>query len=355
MEQRSMNVPALTIGLDLGDKESYMFALCFDGEILFDEPIPSTPEAFEYYFSRLPKARVVLEVGSLSRWASETLEKLGHQVVVANPRRASVLLTAAKRKGDRQDAQGLAMIGRSSPELLAPIKHRGREAHMDLCVVRARDGLVRARSQLVNLARSLVKATGRRLPPCSTPAFSRKAREAVPKELEPAILPLLDQIESLSLQIKRLDKKLEQLCEKYGETKRLRQLSGVGPLTALAYILTIEDPRRFQKSRTVGAFLGLAPALWASGESSPELRISKRGDDYLRRLLVSAAQYILGPFGSDSDLKRHGRRIAERGGKNAKKRAVVAVARKLAVLLHKLWISDEPYEPLRNSKAQVAA
>ena len=114
-------------------------------------------------------------------------------------------------------------------------------------------------------------------------------------------------------------------------------------------MLTLEDPYRFKKSRSVGAYLGLVPATDRSGERDPQKRISKEGNEMLRRLLVGSAHYVLGPFGSDSDLRRHGEKIASRGGKNAKKRAVVAVARKLAVLLHRLWISGEVYDPLYNA------
>ena len=129
----------------------------------------------------------------------------------------------------------------------------------------------------------------------------------------------------------------------------MRQVEGIGPLTALTFVLTLEDPYRFEKSRSVGAYLGLVPATDQSGDRDPQKRISKEGDEMLRKLLVGSAHYILGPFGSDSDLRRHGEKIASRGGKNAKKRAAVAVARKLSVLLHSLWVSGEVYDPLHNA------
>ena len=146
------------------------------------------------------------------------------------------------------------------------------------------------------------------------------------------------------------DERIEKLGrEKYGHTELLRQVKGVGPLTSLAYVLTLENPDRFAKSRDVGPYLGLVPKQEESGDSQPQLGISKAGDVMLRRLLVGSAHYILGPFGPDTDLRRYGLRLCERGGKNAKKRAAVAVARKLAVLLHRLWISGEVYEPLRQA------
>jgi transposase len=155
-----------------------------------------------------------------------------------------------------------------------------------------------------------------------------------------ALDPLLQEIESLNDRIKEYDQRIEKM----------------GDLIGTAYVLTMEDPHRFRKSRDAGCFVGLQPGRRNSGDSEPQMRISKEGDQYLRTLLVQGAHYILGPFGEDSDLRRWGLKLSARGGKTAKKRAVVAVARKLAVLLHRLWVSGEAYEPLRNStKAMTAA
>jgi transposase len=168
----------------------------------------------------------------------------------------------------------------------------------------------------------------------------------------PALGSILETIGSLTQRIRDYERQLEAISkERYPETHLLRQVEGVGPLTALTFVLTLEDPYRFGKSRSVGAYsLGLVPAQDQSGDRDPrEKRISKEGDQMLRKLLVGNAHYILGPFGSDSELRRHGQKIASRGGKNSKKRAVVAVARKLAVLLHHLWVSGEVYDPLYNA------
>jgi transposase len=189
------------------------------------------------------------------------------------------------------------------------------------------------------------------LPKCPARSFHKKAAEHIPEALMPALGPILEQIGSLTERIREYDRKLEAVSEEhYPETGLLRQVEGIGPLTALTFVLTLEDPHRFEKSRSVGAYLGLVPATDRSGESDPQKRISKEGDEMLRRLLVSSAHYVLGPFGSDSDLRRHGEKIASRGGKNAKKRAAVAVARKLSVLLHRLWVTAEVYDPLRNAR-----
>jgi transposase len=219
-------------------------------------------------------------------------------------------------------------------------------------MIRARDALVAARTQMINTTRGLVKSLGARLPECSSASFSHKVKAALPAEVREVLLPLVQLVETLSSDIAAYDERIEKLAtEKYAHTALLRQVKGVGALTALAYVLTLENPNRFAKSRDVGPYLGLVPKQEESGDSQPQLRISKAGDVMMRRLLVGSAHHILGPFGADTDLRRYGLKLCERGGKNAKKRAAVAVARKLAVLLHRLWASGEVYEPLRHTSS----
>jgi transposase len=227
-----------------------------------------------------------------------------------------------------------------------------------MALIRSREALVSTRTQLVNHVRGAVKSFGARLPKCPARSFHKNATERIPEALWPALGPILEQIGSLTQRIRQYDRKLEEISkDSYPETGLLRQVEGIGPLTALTFVLTLEDPYRFEKSRSVGAYLGLVPARDQSGDRDPQKRISKEGDEMLRKLLVGSAHYILGPFGSDSDLRRHGEKIASRGGKNSKKRAAVAVARKLAVLLHSLWVSGELYDPLHNAhrRKDVAA
>ena len=258
-------------------------------------------------------------------------------------------LRQSKQKTDEIDAENLARLARLDPKLLYPLRHRGEESQAHLALIRSREALVSTRTQLVNHVRGAVKSFGHRLPKCPARSFHKRAAEHIPEALRPALGPILEQIGSLTQRIREYDRKLEAICqEHYPETDLLRQVEGIGALTALTFVLTVEDPHRFEKSRSVGAYLGLVPATEKSGDRDPQKRISKEGDQMLRRLLVGSAHYILGPFGSDSDLRRHGEKIASRGGKNAKKRAAVAVARKLAVLLHRLWVSGELYDPLYN-------
>ena len=260
----------------------------------------------------------------------------------------------SRRKDDRLDARSLARLARIDPGLLSPVKHRSAQAQLHLTEIRARAVLVSARTALVNAARGLVKSYGERLRKCGTEQFRRETTSGLSAGLREALEPLLREVELLNERIQEYDRRIEKMAKQtYPETALLKQLKGVGDL--IAYVLTIEDPHRFRKSRDAGCFVGLQPGRRNSGESEPQMRISKEGDEYLRTLLVQGAHYILGPFGEDSDLRRWGRKLSGRGGKNAKKRAVVAVARKLAVLLHRLWVSEEVYEPLRNSQKAMNA
>jgi transposase len=344
MEQDITANHAITIGLDVSDRFSEAYAIDDEGEWIESLRLRTTPEGLGKGLSRYSGARLVLEVGCHSPWISRQLQGQGFEVIVANPRRVR-LIAESDSKSDRFDAEHLARLGRVDPALLSPIVHRGESAQRDRVLLLARDGLVRARTQLINQVRGFAKSLGTRLPSSSSEAFPKRARAAGSADLFPGFETMLGMIEQLTLEIRKMDREVERLCrERYEETAVLRQIPGVGPLTALAFVLTLEDPQRFAKSRAVGAYLGLRPRQRDSGGQRPQLRITKAGDALLRRLMVSAAHYILGPFGPDTDLRRFGLRLAERGGKAAKKRAAVAVARKLAVLLHRLWITGEAYE-----------
>jgi transposase len=349
------NRDRLTVGLDLGDEWSIYCILGLEGETLAEGRLRTTQEDVAEFFRGLSAARVILEVGTHSAWIREVVVGCGHEVLVANPRLMDGT-RRRKRKNDRLDANQLARVGRMDPQSLFPIEHRSTEVRQDLVVLRARDALVAVRTQLINTTRGLVKSMGARLPKCSSASFPHQVEEVLPAEVRESLLPLVRLAEALSDCIKVYDERIEKLGqEKYVHTELLRQVKGVGPLTSLAYVLTLENPKRFVKSRDVGAYLGLVPKQEDSGERQPQLGISKAGDMMLRRLLVGSAHYILGPFGPDTDLRRYGMRLCERGGKNAKKRAAVAVARKLAVLLHRLWVSGEVYEPLPSALPTVTA
>jgi transposase len=345
----------LTIGVDLGDRSSAYCILNEAGKIIFEHKLPTTPEAMKQVFGSMPRCRIAMETGTHSPWVSRLLSALGHEVIVAHAQKVR-LITKSRRKDDRLDARSLARLVRIDPELLSPVKHRSAQAQLHLTEIRARAVLVSTRTALVNAARGLVKSYGERLRKCGTQQFSRETASGLSTGLREALDPLLREVESLNERIQEYDRRIEQMSKKtYPETALLKQIKGVGELIATAYVLTIEDPHRFRKSRDAGCFVGLQPGRRNSGESEPQMHISKEGDEYLRTLLVQGAHYILGPFGEDSDLRRWGQKLSARGGKTAKKRAVVAVARKLAVLLHRLWVSGEVYEPLRNSQKAISA
>ena len=341
----------MTVGLDLGDKFSQLCVLDGSGEVVEESRVRTTSEALGKRFGEMAPCRVALEVGTHSPWVERLLSKLGHEVLVANPRKLR-LIYKSESKDDRQDAERLARLARADPKLLYPIQHRDVQSQEALAVLRSRQSLVQARTQLVNHTRGAVKSIGARLKNCSAPSFHKQAPKQIPEGLQPALSPILETIADLTQRIRSYDKQIERMAEeRYPQTMLLRQVAGVGALTALWFVLVIGDPHRFNTSRRVGAYLGLRPRRSQSGNDDPELRITKAGDKELRRLLVTASHYILGPFGPDTDLRRWGEALAARGRKNAKKRAVVAVARKLAVLLHALWVNAEEYEPLRHSQA----
>jgi transposase len=345
MELNSVLVPNLTIGLDLGDRSSSVCEVGAGGAVAKRGSVPTTPAGIEAYFGGRSPFRVVLEVGTHSPWVSRLLKELGHEVIVSNP--AAVYgKRRRKKRNDSMDAEFLARQGRADPKLLHPIRHRGPEVQKHLATLRARDALVRTRTKLTNHVRGTVKSVGGRIRKCSAESFARSAALQIPGDLQQVMEPMLEMILHLNERIRGFDREIEKTIEAhYPEARRLQQIKGVGPVTALAFVLLIEDPSRFSASREVGAYFGLVPQLDDSSDSTPQLRITKAGDELGRRLLVSAAHYILGPFGPECDLRRHGEQIAARGGNNAKKRAAVAVARKLAVMMHRLWVSQGTYDP----------
>ncbi|HRI18533.1 MAG TPA: IS110 family transposase [Burkholderiaceae bacterium] len=343
-----------TVGLDVGDRETHFCILDETGEILEQGRFRSTRAGLEGRFRTMPRARVVLEVGALSPWMSRDLEAFGHEVLVANSYQMGRIYKG-QDKSDRHDAQTLARLGRSDPKLLKPLQHRRSTAMIDRGLLHAREILVRSRVQLINHVRGSVKTVGARVASSGTAQFAKNARSQIPAALQDALGPILDTIQVLTDQIRTFDRQIEAVAERrYPEVEHLRTVHGVGPLTAFAFVLSIDDPSRFAKSRTVGSYLGLRPKKHQSGDADPQLRISRAGDPQLRRLLVQCAHHVLGPFGEDSDLRRFGLRLIDRGGRFARKRAIVAVARKLAVLLHRLWITGEDYEPLRLANRQAA-
>lgn len=345
------------VGMDLGDLQNQICILDRHGVIVHTTSIENTATAINSFLDRfdLPKTILVaVETGTHSPWITHLLKARGFRVLVGNARKLRFIWDNTN-KSDPRDAEMLARVARFDTKLLNPVRHRSRSAHMDLASLKARDTLVRCRTTLINFVRGTCKTAGSRLPSCSAEAFPKAVIEHIPKDLLAAALPCLNTIAELSRKIRQFDTSIESLCkEVYPEAMAFRDITGVGPLTALGYLLTLEDPNRFEKSRDVGAYLGLTPKRKQSGCTDKPLSITKAGNNYLRRLLVNSAQFILGPFGPDCELRRYGMRIASRGDKVAKRKAVVAVARKLAVLMHHIWKNETVYDPFYNNNLKAA-
>jgi len=338
----------ITIGMDLGDRNHMACVLDGRGRKIEECAVACTVADVGADFARVTGALLAVETGTHSRWVSEVAQEAGLRVLVGNARELRAIWKNP-RKSDVKDAEMLARIARMDEALLHPIRHRSAQAQQDLAIIKARDALVRTRASLITHVRSVVKGFGHRLAKGSSEAFARKAK--LPEALQPALEPLLGVIEELTQRIRAYDRAVDETAVRYPETGRLTQVTGVGTLTALAFVLTLEDAARFAESRMVGPYLGLVPRRDQSGQTDKQLPITKAGNTYLRSLLVSGAHYILGPFGPPCNLRRQGEALMKRGGKNAKKRAVIAVARKLAVLLHALWKSGTMYEPDRGWQA----
>lgn len=347
-----------TVGIDLSDRKSRWCAVDRSGEVIAEGKVRTSKVGLAGVFSSFRKGtRVVIEEGTHAHWIARALTKMGLEVVVANPRQIPLIYKNHK-KTDRVDARLLAQVGQFNIELLAPVEIRSEEIQRDLAMMKSRDAAIGARTKLINHVRGQVKSIGERLPSSSAHSFHKVASEHLPESLS-SLEPLVEMIEHLTGTIRGYDRQIEELCKtRYPQTAILMAIGGVGPVTALATVLVLADPERFGKSRDVGAYLGLVPARDDSGDQEPQKGISKAGDPFLRRLLVQAAHYVLGHFGGDCDLRRFGLQIAARGGKIAKRKAVVAVARKLVVLMHRLLVSSQAYDPFYNSnerQTEVAA
>jgi transposase len=353
MSNKTMSEGVAAVGIDLSDRTGAFHAIDDEGKTIETGTVALRAPELQRWGSLIAPTVMAIEAGTHSPWISRLLTACGHEVIVANPVKVA-LITKNVNKTDPVDAEYLARLARFDRELLFPIQHRGEQAQIDLQVIRTRDIAVQVRTKLIGHVRGSVKSFGARLPKCSTEAFVKTTRELIPGALSRALAPMLGQIDQLTKMIAGYDREVEKLVkEHYPEVERLTQIRGVGALTGLGYVLVLEDAGRFRSSRSVGAFLGLTTKKDQSGDSDPQRGITKAGDRLLRRLLTQSAQYILGHFGEDCDLRRHGQKIAARGGKRAKKRATTAVARKLSVLLHRLWVSGEAYDPLRNSRGTM--
>lgn len=358
MNNDTLTFTELTIGIDLGNKEHELCILNRTGEIIKRDQVPNNIITVKQYFEKIDNptdVKIAMEAGTCSPWVSDLLKKIGFKVIVANPRKLRMIWNS-KNKNDERDAEMIARVARLDPNLLYGIQHRSMNAQQMLTVIKVRDHFVRCRTKTINSLRGILKSLGiTELPKCDADNFSEKILTYITEELYPVLSEMVYECADLTNRIETMDDKIKHMSENECiEAKHLQQIQGVGPITALTFVLAIDDPKRFAKSRDIGAYLGLTPARDQSGDSDKQLRITKQGNKYLRSLLVGCAQYILSSRCADCDLKRYGERISSRGGRIGKKKAVVAIARKLAILMHQLWVSGEDYEPL-HKKMRIKA
>ena len=350
MEQTSTGDAGRTIGLDLGDKWSEYVALDAEGRRVGAGRVRSTADGFAKLSALHDGAFVVMETGTHSPWAAAQFGTWGHRVAVANSSELA-LVTASVRKSDRRDAEILARLGRADVELLHPVAQRKPETQLLLSKLRARRTMVRSRTMLVNSVRGTAKSLGTRTAPCSADSFHRKALAWASPELRDAVKFEMAAIAALTEQILLADAELEALAASMPAVAAMRQVPGVGLLIALTFALTIEDPTRFARRADAAAYFGLAPGRRQSGERDPKMGITKRGNAEARSLLVQGAHYVLGAHGPDCALRRWGLALERTKGKRT---AIVATARKLAVLMLALWATGERYDPMRGARPAEA-
>jgi len=353
MKKNSTRV-VVAVGIDNGDTYSQVCGRERNGDVVLERRVRTTEAGFRAVMGKLPPCRVLIEAGSMTRWIKTLLEGLGHQVKVADPRKLRRIYEN-ENKSDVEDARQLSEEALDRWDRLREVRLRSQEAQERLAVLKARDELVRLRTALVNLARSVLKQDGVMVKKCVPEAFFKNAEPLVPEGLKAALGPVLCQVEALSGQIRSYDRWVAEKAKSEPAVRLLQGVCSVGPITAAAYVWTLDNPDRFPRSRVVGAFLGLRPRRDQSGEMDRQLPITKAGNSFLRRLLTQCAQHILGRFGTDTAIRRWGLRLAERGGKRAKRKAVVAVARKLAVILHRLWVTGAVYERFPGTAVRAAA
>jgi len=337
-------------GIDLHAEYSQICILDDEGEVMGTSRVRTSQKALEKFFSRDPM-RVAMEAGGTSPWVSRLLGSLGHEVVVCSPRRVR-LIAESTLKNDTVDAEVLARLVRLDPEFLKPIQHRSEQAQLLRGNLKVRSAMVEARTKWINTIRGLLRSFGYKVSGKAPHSFAERVdRMKLSSELRAVIEPLLQQLDLLSGEIERRNEHLEEMVKDLPEVAHLRKIPGVGPVVATYFVLTIDDPDRFKYSRDVAAFFGLRPSMRESASTTHFGRITKEGDPEMRRLLVQAAHACL-LTKADSELKRWALALAQRKGKG---KAVVALARKLAVLMHRLWVTGEVYQAFPNTEVPQAA
>lgn len=334
-----------TIGWDLHQRESQLCVLDASGTVVREQRITTSLARFAAVIPPLLPARVLLEASTESGWVATALEQLGAEVIVANPRYAPMYATRSRRvKTDKRDARALAEAAHRGT--YAPTHRVSATQRAVRELLTARDAVVRNRTRVILVVRALLRSHGLRLASGTSATLgARVAALDLPPALAPILQPLLTLLPHCSTQIAALDVQLAQYARAEPVIDRLRTVCGIGPVTALAFVATLDTAQRFTTAGQIAAYCGLVPSERSSGEQQRRGHITKAGNTRLRALLVEAAWTLWrSKTPETAPLRAWTDRVAQRRGKRI---AVVALARRLACLLWALWRDGTVYDPTR--------
>ncbi len=340
------------VGMDLGKRESQMAILTEDGELI-DMRIRTERDRLIEVFGRRPTAKILVEASTESEWVARCLEDLGHELIVADPNYAPMYAQRTRRvKTDRRDAHALAHACKLGA--YRPAHRTSTERRHLRTLVAVREAVVRTRAAWIGRIQPVLRREGFRVRPGAPETFIRRVEElALPPALTTAIAPLLRLLRPVNEQIQALDAELERIVAADEVTRRLATTPGVGPVTAVAFVATVDDVTRFRDAHHLEAYLGLVPSEWSSSEIQRRGRITKAGNGRMRWLLVQAAWCILRrrKQSETAALREWADRIAGRRGRSI---AVVALARRLAGILFAIWRDGTVYDASKVRRAVVA-
>ena len=333
-----------TIGLDLGNTFTKAVGLDARGNVVLREDLHNDAETLKAFFEAHPGATVGMETGTHCRWIAALAASCGCDAVIGNARKLR-LISESSRKNDWNDAESIARLCRFDRKLFHPVTLRDGEHHRLYQLLRQRDALVSMRTALVNQLRGFAKAGGTMLPRRDARSFL-SLRDSMPPEFLRDFKPLLKALEDLARRIAAAEAILGQFVRRHFRKmdERLQTVPGVGPVASAAFIALVPDPGRFKSAREAGPYFGLVPKQDQSGDGHRPCRITHEGSPFMRKTLVNAANALLKKSARDTALKRFGERLSRRGqGKVARRKAKVALARKLAVTMLAMMRRGEDY------------
>lgn len=338
------------VGLDVSCKTVFVCMINEKGEMVREIELVTDPDAIHSFLlgTGFQIEKIGLESGSMTHWLTKGLRSYGYEVHPMESRKMAAILATIVNKTDKNDARGIAEALRAGH--YKQCVHRS-DSSMNLrTVLNSRDLLVKQRTQLTNSIRGFIRTYGIRLPKGRGKDFHERVLEAIEGQAEEILFSieiLLKTYLSLEEQISKFDIWLKRYSSQSKQVSLLKSVDGVGDITALAYITEVDDPNRFSNSRDVAAYIGLTPNQYSSGETQKQGRISKQGSSYLRFLLIEAATVLLTRCKQWSPIKSWGLKLMKKKGK---KKAIVAVARKLAVTMHSMLLSEKNFNRKGKSK-----